>query len=65
MGVELKGCRALVTGASSGIWAGLASGAAQVYVPEYFRDICLNKAADVPAFLENTAGYLREHRAAT
>jgi short-subunit dehydrogenase len=54
-----------VSVAVDAILGGLASGAAQVYVPEYFRDICLAKAQDVPAFLENTAGYLREHRAAT
>jgi hypothetical protein len=53
-----------VSVAVDAVLAGLATGAAQVYVPEYFRDICTSKAQDVPAFLENTAGYLREHRAA-
>ena len=42
------------------ILGGLASGAAQVYVPEYFADIAASKAQDVGAFLENTAAYLRE-----
>jgi short-subunit dehydrogenase len=41
------------------ILAGLASGSAQVYVPEYFSGIAANKAQDVGAFLEGTAGYLR------
>ena len=54
-----------VSVAVDAILGGLASGAAQVYVPEYFRDICTSKAQDVAAFLENTAGYLRDHRAAT
>jgi short-subunit dehydrogenase len=53
-----------VSVAVDAILGGLASGAAQVYVPEYFRDICTSKAQDVAAFLENTAGYLRDHRAA-
>ncbi len=53
-----------VSVAVDAILAGLATGAAQVYVPDYFRDICTSKAQDVPAFLENTAGYLREHRLA-
>ena len=45
-----------VSVAVDAILAGLAAGAAQVYVPEYFREICTSKAQDVPAFLENTAG---------
>jgi len=53
-----------VSVAVDAILAGLATGAAQVYVPEYFREICTRKAQDVPAFLESTAAYLREHRAA-
>jgi short-subunit dehydrogenase len=44
---------------------GLVGGAAQVYVPEYFREICTSKAQDVAKFLENTAGYLRDQAAAT
>jgi short-subunit dehydrogenase len=44
---------------------GLATGTAQVYVPEYFREICTSKAQDVPKFLEGTAGYLRDQAAAT
>ncbi len=54
-----------VSVAVDAVLGGLATGAAQVYVPEYFRDICISKAQDVPAFMENTAGYLREHRATT
>ena len=46
------------------ILGGLASGAAQVYVPEYFREICTNKAQDVGAFIEGTATYLRNQREA-
>jgi short-subunit dehydrogenase len=53
-----------VSVAVDAILAGLSSGVAQVYVPEYFRAICTSKAQDVAAFLEGTAGYLREHRAA-
>ena len=44
------------------ILAGLESGAAQVYVPQYFHDIAASKAQDVGAFLEGTASYLREQR---
>jgi short-subunit dehydrogenase len=51
-----------VSVAVDAILGGLASGAAQVYVPEYFGDICRSKAQDVGMFLENTAAYLREHR---
>jgi short-subunit dehydrogenase len=54
-----------VSVAVDAILGGLASDAAQVYVPEYFRDICTAKAQDVAAFLENTAGYLRDHRTST
>src|SRR5277367_1768569 len=46
------------------ILAGLASGAAQVYVPEYFAAIAASKAQDVGAFLEGTAAYLRQQHAA-
>jgi short-subunit dehydrogenase len=49
-----------VSVAVDAILGGLASGAAQVYVPEYFGDICRSKAQDVGKFLENTASYLRE-----
>jgi short-subunit dehydrogenase len=51
-----------VSAAVEAILGGLASGAAQVYVPEYFGDICRSKAQDVGKFLEGTAAYLREHR---
>jgi short-subunit dehydrogenase len=52
-----------VSVAVDAILAGLSSGAAQVYVPEYFRDICTSKAQDVAAFIAGTAAYLKEHRA--
>jgi short-subunit dehydrogenase len=52
-----------VSVAVDAILNGLASGAAQVYVPEYFAQIAASKAQDVGAFLENTAGYLRARRA--
>jgi short-subunit dehydrogenase len=48
-----------VSVAVDAILAGLASGAAQVYVPEYFGDIAAGKAKDVGAFLEGAAAYLR------
>ena len=51
-----------VSVAVDAILGGLASGAAQVYVPEYFGDICRSKAQDVGKFLEGTAAYLRQHR---
>jgi short-subunit dehydrogenase len=54
-----------VSVAVDAILDGLAAGAAQVYVPEYFRDICTSKAQDVAKFLESTAGYLRDQAAAT
>src|ERR1700723_701613 len=44
------------------ILAGLESGAAQVYFPEYFKDLAASKAKDVGAFLAGTAGYLREQK---
>jgi short-subunit dehydrogenase len=40
------------------ILGGLGSGAAQVYVPEYFAGIAANKAQDVQKFLQGTAAYL-------
>jgi short-subunit dehydrogenase len=44
------------------ILAGLESGAAQVYVPEWFHGVAASKAQDVGRFLEGTASYLREQR---
>jgi hypothetical protein len=54
-----------VSVAVDAILGGLAAGAAQVYVPEYFAEICTNKAQDVGKFLESTAAYLRNQSAAT
>ena len=49
-------------GGVDAILAGLESGAAQVYVPEYFQGIAAGKAKDVGAFIEGTASYLREQK---
>jgi short-subunit dehydrogenase len=51
-----------VSVAVDAILGGLASGAAQVYVPEFFRDIAAGKAQDVGKFLEGTADYVRQQR---
>src|SRR5580698_7275493 len=51
-----------VSVAVDAILDGLATEAAQVYVPEFFRDIAAGKAKDVGAFLEGTAAYLRAQR---
>src|SRR6202789_2707372 len=53
-----------VSVAVDAILGGLASEAAQVYVPAYFADIAASKAQDVGAFLQNTAPYLRERQQA-
>ncbi len=44
------------------IVAGLESGAAQVFVPEWFHGVTANKEKDVGAFLEGTAAYLRDQK---
>ena len=44
------------------VLAGLASGAAQVFVPEWFHGVTANKEKDVGAFLEGTAAYLRDQK---
>jgi len=44
------------------ILAGLESGAAQVYVPQWFHDVAANKAQDVAKYLEGTAAYLRDQK---
>jgi short-subunit dehydrogenase len=49
-----------VSVAVDAILGGLDSGAAQVYVPEYFAAIAAGKAQDVGKFLEGTAAYLRD-----
>ena len=51
-----------VSVAVDAILAGLESGAAQVYVPEWFHGIAASKAQDVGKFLEGTAAYLREQK---
>jgi short-subunit dehydrogenase len=51
-----------VSVAVDAILAGLESGSAQVYVPEWFHGIAASKAQDVGKFLEGTAAYLREQK---
>ena len=51
-----------VSVAVDAILAGLEAGAAQVFVPEWFHGVVANKEKDVGAFLEGTAGYLRERK---
>jgi NAD(P)-dependent dehydrogenase (short-subunit alcohol dehydrogenase family) len=53
-----------VSVAVDAILDGLATEAAQVYVPGYFADIAASKAKDVGAFLAGTAAYLRQQKAA-
>lgn len=53
-----------VSSAVEMILAGLESGRAQIFVPEYFKEICTNKALDVDAFFESTAAYVRQQQAA-
>jgi short-subunit dehydrogenase len=52
-----------VSVAVDAILNGLAAGQAQVYVPEYFKDLAANKAQDVEKFLQGTAAYLRQKAA--
>jgi short-subunit dehydrogenase len=47
--------------AVAAILEGLASGAAQVYVPAWFGDVASGKAANVEGFLAGTAEYARTH----
>ncbi len=49
-----------VSVAVDAILAGLESGAAQVYVPEWFQGVAATKAQDVGRFLEGTAAYMRD-----
>jgi short-subunit dehydrogenase len=49
-----------VSVAVDAILAGLESGAAQVFVPQWFHGVIANKEKNVAAFLEGTASYLRE-----
>jgi short-subunit dehydrogenase len=51
-----------VSVALDAILDGLAAGAAQVFVPEFFRGIAASKGQDVAAFLEGTAAYLRDRK---
>jgi len=44
------------------VLTGLETGAAQVYVPEWFHGVAASKAQDVGRFLEGTAAYLREQK---
>jgi short-subunit dehydrogenase len=52
-----------VSVAVEAILGGLETGAAQVYVPDFFREIASGKAKDVGAFLAGTAEYLRTRAA--
>ena len=52
-----------VSVAVEAILGGLDAGAAQVYVPDFFREIASGKAQDVGAFLAGTAEYLRTRAA--
>ncbi len=51
-----------VSVAVDAILGGLASDAAQVYVPEFFKELAAGKAQDVGAFLAGTAEYLRQQK---
>jgi short-subunit dehydrogenase len=51
-----------VSVAVDAILAGLESGTAQVYVPEWFHGVAASKAQDVGKYLEGTAAYLREQK---
>ena len=51
-----------VSVAVDAILGGLESGAAQVYVPEWFHGVAASKAQDVAAYLEGTAAYLRDQK---
>jgi len=51
-----------VSVAVDAILGGLESGAAQVYVPEWFHGVAASKAQDVGAYLEGTAAYLRDQK---
>jgi short-subunit dehydrogenase len=51
-----------VSVAVDAILAGLDAGATQVFVPEWFHGVIANKEKDVAAFLEGTAGYLRQQK---
>jgi len=44
------------------VLGGLESGAAQVYVPEWFHGVAASKAQDVGRYLEGTAAYLRDQK---
>jgi short-subunit dehydrogenase len=51
-----------VSVAVDAILAGLETGAAQVFVPEWFHGVIANKEKDVAAFLEGTAAYLQDQK---
>ncbi|HUC03992.1 MAG TPA: SDR family NAD(P)-dependent oxidoreductase [Acidimicrobiales bacterium] len=51
-----------VSVAVDAIVGGLESGAAQVYVPDFFREIAAGKAQDVGRFMEGTAAFVRDRR---
>jgi short-subunit dehydrogenase len=51
-----------VSVAVDAILSGLDAGAAQVFVPEFFKDIAAGKAKDVAAFMAGTAEYLKTRK---
>jgi short-subunit dehydrogenase len=51
-----------VSVAVDAILGGLEAGAAQVFVPEYFKDIASGKAKDVAGFMAGTAEYLKTRK---
>jgi short-subunit dehydrogenase len=51
-----------VSVAVDAILGGLATEAAQVYVPQYFADIAASKAQDVGEYLKGTAAYIRQQQ---
>ena len=71
MPFDIGGKSVLVSGASSGIGAGVAAEAVLrplqtdelvVYVPEYFADLAKGEAADPQGFLEGADAWLNEQQ---
>jgi short-subunit dehydrogenase len=45
-----------------GVWDALETGALEVYVPSWFKDLVANKAKDPQQFLSGTAEWVRTHK---